>query len=45
MSRTKKHSCGCAICKPWKHKLEKKYKPSERRKIQKGKVRDTIEHN
>ena len=26
--------CGCPMCKPWKHKLDKKYKPSERRKIE-----------
>jgi len=26
--------CGCIMCKPWKHKIDKKYKPSEIRKLQ-----------
>lgn len=26
------YSCGCQMCKPWKHKKENKLKPSERRK-------------
>ena len=25
--------CGCAMCKPWKHKLDKNMKPSDRRKV------------
>jgi len=25
--------CGCPLCKPHKHGLESKYKPSERRKL------------
>jgi len=31
----KKHnfSCNCPGCRPHKHKLDKKYKPSERRKL------------
>lgn len=36
MSRSKrKNHCGCWMCKPWKHGLEPKYKPSERRRLQK----------
>jgi hypothetical protein len=26
--------CGCEMCKPWKHKLDNKYKPSEVRELQ-----------
>ena len=25
--------CGCSMCKPWKHKLDKKMKPSDRKKV------------
>jgi hypothetical protein len=28
--------CSCFLCKPHKHGLETKYKPSERRKLQDG---------
>lgn len=28
------NSCGCGLCKPWKHGGESKYKPSERRELQ-----------
>ena len=24
--------CGCPMCKPWKHKLDDKMKPSDRKK-------------
>lgn len=34
MMRKTHFGCGCSLCKPWKHKLELKYKASERRKIQ-----------
>lgn len=36
MGRLRDHHyrCGCAMCKPWKHGLEEKEKPSERRKLQ-----------
>lgn len=26
-------SCGCQMCKPWKHKLENRLKPSDRKKL------------
>jgi len=28
------YGCGCPLCKPWKHKWDKKYKVSERRRLQ-----------
>lgn len=34
MSRSHKHSCGCYMCKPWKHGAESKYSSSERRRLQ-----------
>ena len=31
--RNNHFGCGCSMCKPWKHKLDKKLKPSERKKL------------
>lgn len=33
MLRDHNFSCGCPMCKPWKHGIEHELKPSEQRKI------------